>query len=322
MLVSFIISSQAKEEKLLKTLDSIKAQTNSNFEIILVDDEPIAGSNSLDFLHQEFFANPKITLVVNNRPQGPSTNWNTGLELARGAYTCFLKEGDIVAPHFVEKIAKLVKETNQPLDIIQFAQKHVGFIEQDTDNDEGLLISNKIYDLTTDHTPFAYLNQNLYGKLFATNIIKNYRIRFRDSNRFDALFVYRVLGHAKTFYKLPDVLITHLKTPLRYSVFDLVNQWPHILNYYRKIGTYKELRDELNYAYIYQLAYSFLSLTRQLENKQLYKKALRFSYDRMSGKLGNNFQKNKVYQKHQNEKFSAWIKEYGDQVSLELRRLK
>lgn len=147
-----------------------------------------------------------------------------GIDLARGTYVCFLKEGDVVIPEFVKTIEATLKEVDQSLDVIQFAQKHVGFIAKENDNSEKLLVSNKVYDLNSDYSPFAYIDQNLYGKLFATDLLKNYRIRFRNSNRFDTLFIYRALGHAKTFYKIPQVLATHLKTPLRYSVFDLVNQ--------------------------------------------------------------------------------------------------
>lgn len=74
MLISFVISSQAKEEKLLQTLHSITMQTSLNYEVILINDESVNSPNNFDFFHHEFLNNSKLTLVMNNRSQGPSAN--------------------------------------------------------------------------------------------------------------------------------------------------------------------------------------------------------------------------------------------------------
>jgi hypothetical protein len=64
----------------------------------------------------------------------------------------------------------------------------------------------------------------MYGKLFRTQYLHDFRLRFRPSVRYDALFVYKALGHARTFYNSSLVLLMHKISVLKYSAFDLANQ--------------------------------------------------------------------------------------------------
>lgn len=321
MLISFIISAQGHEEKAFKTLNSLAKQTNHDYQIIIINDESSGEKEAGEFFRDQFEDNKKIMLVLNNRAQGSSLNWNVGMNLANGKYAVFLKEGDVLDPAFVSKIEAVVKKNSKKLDIIQFNQQLTGLIKSNN-NDNNLLAGDRVYDLTKEHEVYAYVEQNIYGKLFRLDFIKDFRIKFRKNNRFDELFLFQCLGHARTFYKVPDVLVTHHMGVLKYSAFDIVNQWPHILNYYRHIGIYKDLKDELNYAYVYQLTYEFLLLVSKFDNKQLYRKALNFSQTKFEGKMQAGMRKNKVFLDNRDAKFSNYMKNFESFVYSEFKKNK
>ncbi|PPE04167.1 glycosyltransferase family 2 protein [Williamsoniiplasma lucivorax] len=320
MLISFIIASQGKEERIFKTINSLKKQTNNDFEILLINDDPNIEKESLYFIREQFEQNENVTLVLNNKSQGSSSDWNTALQLAKGEYFAIIKEGDVLEPIFVETIHNVVAKESKKLDIIQFKQELLGIAQGYNNND--LLESDRVYDLTNEKEVYAYINQELYGKVFRLQFLKDFRLNFRSWNRFDTLFIYQALGHARTFYQISEKLNTHRRNVLKYSAFDLVNQWPHILNYYRRIGAYKELKDELNYANIYGLTFHFLKMVAKFDNKQLYKKALKYVKTKMEGKLIPFTTENKIFLDQKNEEFTNYILEFNTFINNEIKKNK
>jgi len=322
MLVSFLISSQAKDELLFKTLLSLKKQTDEDFEIIIFNDEASSASSREHntFLSDIFVENNRITLVNNSKFQGHSFNWNLGIEIAKGDYIAILKEGDIVEPVYVETIKHILTESvDTKVDIIQVQKQLTGLISKEYAQ---YLEEDKLYTLPQDKEVFAYVQQSIYGKLFRTQYLKDFRLKFRTSVRYDALFVYKALGHARTFYISSAILQLHKISVLRYSAFDLANQWPHILNYYRRIGIYKDLKDELNYAYFYNLNFNFLLLVKHFQNPQLYKKAIKFTDTKLSHRLDNFIIKNKIFSLKKDNEFTDIILNYSNFIKNELKLAK
>ncbi|WP_026389570.1 glycosyltransferase family 2 protein [[Acholeplasma] multilocale] len=318
MLLSFIISAQGREDKLFKTITSLRKQTNPDFEIIIVNDDPNIEKESIEFIKDQYKENEKVIVAFNNKGQGSSTNWNTAIELASGDYFAIVKEGDILDFNFVEEIKNMTANKKPKLDIIEHQSQFSGIYEVQTGT---VMKLDHTYSLPTDKEVYAYVNQSVYGKVFRTKYIKDFRINFRRSVRFDTLFVYKALGHARTFHVSSKVLVSHRTNVLKYSAFDLVNQWPHILNYYRRIGAYKELKDELNYAYYYQLNFDFLNLVKEFDNKQLYKKALKYAETKTQNKLKGFIKSNEVFVEGRDEAFVKRINTFENFTASELRKL-
>ncbi|WP_031542603.1 glycosyltransferase family 2 protein [Mesoplasma photuris] len=316
MKLSFIIATQGKENLLFKTINSLKKQTVSDYEIIIVNDDPYVEKEAIEFLKDQFRENEKIIIALNSKGQGSGSNWNSAIQLANGEYFAFIKEGDILEPNYIEKISKITNSNKPKLDIIEYQIKRVGLVD---DISSSILEPNVVYNLPTDTQVFAYISQTVYGKVFRRSYIKDFRINFRRSVRFDTLFLYKALGHARTLYVTSDVLITHKISVLKYSAFDLVNQWPHILNYYRRIGAFKELKDELNYAYYYQLTYDFLNIVKSFDNNQLYKKSLKYVEAKMENKIEAFTSKNSVFTENKQPKFNKRINTLNAFINAELR---
>ena len=110
--VSFIVTSYNYEKYILKTLESIKAQTFKNFEIIVVDD--CSRDSSVEKIEQFISDNQdlKITLLVNDKNQGQFATMIRGLKEANGQFVSFIDSDDIIMPEYAQIHIKTHMETS------------------------------------------------------------------------------------------------------------------------------------------------------------------------------------------------------------------
>ena len=80
-------------------IESVLAQTDSDFELIVIDD----GSPDDTRAVVERFADPRLRYVRNARNLGPEGNWNRCLELASGTYFKLLPHDDLLHPRCLER---------------------------------------------------------------------------------------------------------------------------------------------------------------------------------------------------------------------------
>jgi glycosyltransferase involved in cell wall biosynthesis len=93
LLVSIIIPYYNRPEKLQRAIDSIVAQTHSNFEIIIIDD------HSKEHL---CFEKENIYYIRNIKNVGPGASRNIGLEKAKGNYVVFMDSDDYWDKNFLK----------------------------------------------------------------------------------------------------------------------------------------------------------------------------------------------------------------------------
>jgi glycosyltransferase involved in cell wall biosynthesis len=93
LLISIVIPYYNREHTLLRALNSVKDQTEQNFEIIAVDDGSIDGSFALVEKYQE--EHPWLRILnVHQHNSGPSVARNKGVGYAKGKYIAFLDSDD------------------------------------------------------------------------------------------------------------------------------------------------------------------------------------------------------------------------------------
>ena len=88
-----------REHYIGDAIESILAQTFSDFEILLVDD----GSTDSSTEKIRSFSDPRIRLVCNEKNLGIPKTRNKGVELARGQYMAMLDSDDLAYPHRLKK---------------------------------------------------------------------------------------------------------------------------------------------------------------------------------------------------------------------------
>ena len=104
-------------------IESVLAQSLSDFELIVIDD----GSPDDTRAIVEGFADPRLIYVRNEHNLGPQGNWNRCLELARGKYFKLLPHDDLLHPHCLERqVAVLDTDRNQRIALVFSAREVLG----------------------------------------------------------------------------------------------------------------------------------------------------------------------------------------------------
>lgn len=93
-LVSVCIPCYRGAAHLAAAITSVLAQTLTDFELIVVDDQ--SPDETVELMRT--FTDPRIRFLVNPVNLGPDGNWNRCLELARGRYFKLLPQDDLLAP--------------------------------------------------------------------------------------------------------------------------------------------------------------------------------------------------------------------------------
>lgn len=97
----------------------ILAQTYQNYELIVVDDGSTDASVKLV---QEMLAGKKNCQIVQNQHGGVCKARNSGLELSKGEYICFVDADDIIFKDYLEKMAVVAVKSHP--DVIYFLTKY------------------------------------------------------------------------------------------------------------------------------------------------------------------------------------------------------
>jgi glycosyltransferase involved in cell wall biosynthesis len=100
---------------LAAAIESVLAQTFTDFELIVVDDQSPDDTVAL----MRTFTDPRIRFLVNPVNLGPDGNWNRCLELARGRYVKLLPQDDLLAPTcLAEQVEVLERDRTEQIALV------------------------------------------------------------------------------------------------------------------------------------------------------------------------------------------------------------
>jgi len=109
--VSIIIPTYNCEDYIAQALESVFAQTYSNFEIIVVDDA--STDSTLEIVRS--FEDPRLKVIARPRNKGVSSVRNCGIRQAKGRWIALLDSDDWYAPERLEKLLKVASKQNADL---------------------------------------------------------------------------------------------------------------------------------------------------------------------------------------------------------------
>lgn len=111
-MISFVVTSFNYGKFILTTLESIKAQTYKNFEIIIVDD--CSSDNSCEIIEDFISHNQdlKITLIKHEKNMGQFASMITGLKAAQGEFISFIDSDDVLTPQYAKCHIRVHLETS------------------------------------------------------------------------------------------------------------------------------------------------------------------------------------------------------------------
>jgi teichuronic acid biosynthesis glycosyltransferase TuaG len=108
-LVSVIVPVYNRFPEADRAILSVINQSYGNWELIIIDD---CSTEEYHYKCTNSEIEKRVTLIRNPNNLGPGLSRQTGLDLARGDYVCFLDSDDYYAPEFIER-SVLVHKENQ-----------------------------------------------------------------------------------------------------------------------------------------------------------------------------------------------------------------
>ena len=178
MKFSIIIPIYKVEQYLRQCIDSVLAQTYTNFEIILVDDGSPDGCPAIC----DEYANKDSRIKVIHKPNGGlSDARNAGLEVAKGEYVMFLDSDDWWDDKdSLCKIAVSIKASGADITIIgmkkYFSQEHrIGDVRTPKKCDKA--------NSTLSHAQEQYMRSNIYCSCAWDKVVRRTLIE-KDNQRF------------------------------------------------------------------------------------------------------------------------------------------
>lgn len=152
MRFSVIVPLYNKEEFVERTMQSVLAQSYSDFELIVVDDG--STDNSLTVAKDCAKKNEEKCQIVSLPNGGVATARNNGVAHAKGDYVCFLDSDDWWEPDFLSEMAGLIDRYPEAgmygtgFYLVKNGQKRIAPIGIDSNFDEGYINYCQVYAKT------------------------------------------------------------------------------------------------------------------------------------------------------------------------------
>lgn len=206
LLVSVIIPVYNVKPYLREALDSVISQTYKSLDIIIIDDGSTDGS---EIICNEYTSDPRVT-VVHQKNGGLSNARNTGLDLVKGDYICFLDPDDAYHPAFIETLLDTALSTQAEMVVCKFSmQKTSGKLGMNekklTTNWPNLTSGVYSKEDALRSLVGGDLNVSVWNKFYKKDLWSN--VRFPDGhNHEDTDSIYRVIDECQRLSMVDKVL--------------------------------------------------------------------------------------------------------------------
>ncbi len=108
-LVSIIMPSYNTAKFISQTIESVLAQTYTNWELIIVDD---CSTDNTDEVVKSFLSDNRIKYIKNEKNSGAAVSRNRALREAKGKWIAFLDSDDLWLPEKLEKQISFMRKND------------------------------------------------------------------------------------------------------------------------------------------------------------------------------------------------------------------
>ncbi|MGN0237874.1 MAG: glycosyltransferase family 2 protein [Lepagella sp.] len=239
-MVSIIVPAYNAEQYLEQTISSILSQSETDWELLLIDD----GSNdTTPALCRKYAAGDPRIHVYHQANAGPSAARNYGISLARGEYLTFLDADDILHPDFLKVTLQAARECNAPIVATSFytfyqdqkiRHQPIPSTRQSTSLDSDHALQALFYQKKLDGIG-TFLDTSACDKLYRRDVwVGENAPKFREGIRYEDLdIIYQAIIRAGGVTCLPYRLMgyrqhrqsfIHTFSEARLDVLDVTNR--------------------------------------------------------------------------------------------------
>ena len=204
--ISVIVPVYNTEKYLHRCIDSILAQTYTDFELLLINDGSTDESGEIC---DEYAKKDSRIVVIHKVNEGVSIARNTGIKRSSSKYITFIDSDDYISTNYLLNLIEIHEKLNAELTISGFVKRNQGI------DKPHYIDYNGIVDIETIG---SILNNNIisipFAKIFNSDIIKTNRIIFPNgiSRGEDTIFVLEYLLHIDKIALLPEYNYFYITT--------------------------------------------------------------------------------------------------------------
>ena len=213
-LVSVIVPVYQVEAYLSACLDSILAQTFTDFELILVND---GTKDNCPQIMAAYAEKDERIRQIHKQNGGLSSARNAGLDIAKGKYIAFVDSDDTIEPTLLEDAVKAAEETDADQVLFNYRM-----VDANGVHNPYLDIADEVIDLNKlglanyfyqYWMPYKH-GQEAWTKLYRREIIEAHGLRYAPNNEIfaeDTLFSAMYLLHTKKIAALSGAYVNYLQ---------------------------------------------------------------------------------------------------------------
>lgn len=202
-LISIIMTVYNNEKYLDEAINSLRIQSYTNVEIIIVDDGSIDNSLQICRKYENQDKRIKVISQINN---GVSSARNLGLDNSNGKYIAFVDSDDYIEKNYIERLYNMIIKDD--IDCVGCGYYRI------YNSEKQAIISNNPYkiDMNDFQKKILEVESGLgfcHMKLWKKECIQNIRFNEKLKVGEDALFCMEVSKNMKTFYMINEPLYNY-----------------------------------------------------------------------------------------------------------------
>lgn len=278
-LISIIVPVYNVENMLKRCVESIKAQTFSDFELILIDDGSIDQSGEICDAYEK---TDNRIIAVHQQNQGSSAARNKGLSMARGTYLVFIDSDDWVEPNHLQNMLDCLLNSHAEMVISAFylesRKKYWKLEENKPSKLDAQTIINEYFT--------NKLHAGLSNKMVSRELFVKHNITFPEYNFYEDMVVSTQLTivassiayckHPSYRYVYNDFSMTNdIDEQTRFTMFQEFINNMRLIQDLPYIKSHAELKNSMNFL----INYNKKGLAIYTSNQQILNKTMEMAPD-------------------------------------------
>lgn len=244
--ISVIVPIYNAENFLERCIDSLLAQTIEDFELILVND---GSTDSSKRICERYKSKDERIILINQQNSGPSTSRNSGLNIAKGEFICFVDADDYVGKEYLScMLNKIDEETDLIFQgmicIKQGKQSMICF-----KNEEVFFLDNKC-TFFDKYILFRYCGS--YCKLFRNKILNEFNIRFSSDIIYaeDYDFILNYLKYCRTIKVVPNAHYYYEghENSISTRIYKFDEEYSGLCRLYKSVNQFEQLENIVSFS--------------------------------------------------------------------------
>ena len=246
--ISVVVPVYNVRDYLRKNIDSILAQTFTDYELILVNDG--SKDDSLSILREYEQKDDRITVI--DKPNGGlSDARNAGMAIATGKYIQFIDSDDFVEPELLEKCWRKLEETGADMVIFDIYQYFLATGKKEVI--ANTYDSSGIYSIKTNPELIVSIQNAAWNKMYKLSLFRDNEIIYPWGCYYEDLgTTYRLLARCDKVAFINEPLYDYLQDrpgnithQFNFSVYHVLDMVKLTLDDYKNLGIYETYYEEL-----------------------------------------------------------------------------